>query len=241
MAGVTISVPARAGSYYQGNPRNTHGLVSMSAFAGELRRLRRLRVLTQKELAEAALVPVTTISELERGISRRPHPDTIRKLAGALGLAGAELAAFYAAARAPATLGQSDPAALIMDRQTAEIGSAPAEVTAEGRHAAGLAAARTLPRGISSFTGREQELTELLGAAESDAPADICVVDGMAGVGKTAFAVHAAHRLAGRFPDGQIFLELRGHVPGQPPADPADALASLLQTVGVDARHPSRR
>jgi tetratricopeptide (TPR) repeat protein len=55
----------------------------------------------------------------------------------------------------------------------------------------------------------------------------------MAGIGKSAFAVHAAHRLAAGFPDGQIFLYLHGHTPGQRPVDPADALASLLQTAGV--------
>ncbi len=58
---------------------------------------------------------------------------------------------------------------------------------------------------------------------------------GMAGVGKTAFAVHAAHRLAASFPDGQFFLPLRAHTPGQRPVDPADALASLLLTAGLSA------
>ena len=57
----------------------------------------------------------------------------------------------------------------------------------------------------------------------------------MAGVGKTSFAVHAAHRLAGSFPDGQFFLPLHAHTPGQRPVDPADALASLLLTAGVPA------
>jgi tetratricopeptide (TPR) repeat protein len=55
----------------------------------------------------------------------------------------------------------------------------------------------------------------------------------MAGVGKTTFAVHAAHRLADEFPDGQFFLPLHAHTPGQRPVDPADALASLLLTAGV--------
>ncbi len=63
----------------------------------------------------------------------------------------------------------------------------------------------------------------------------IHAIGGMAGVGKTAFAVHAAHRLAGRFPGGQIFLPLHGHTPGHQPVSPADALASLLLTVGVPA------
>ncbi|HEV3288011.1 MAG TPA: tetratricopeptide repeat protein, partial [Streptosporangiaceae bacterium] len=56
-----------------------------------------------------------------------------------------------------------------------------------------------------------------------------------AGVGKTSFAVHAAHRLAGSFPDGQFFLPLNAHTPGQRPVDAADALASLLLTAGVPA------
>ncbi len=209
----------------------------MSAFAGELKRLRQLRLLTQGELSKAASVPVRTISDLERGISRRPHPDTIRRLAEALDLVGAELAAFYVAARASAVPYQDEQVAVSADTQAAGAESAPGPAAASGDRAGGVAAAaRTLPRDIASFTGREQELTELLGAAEADAPVGICVVDGMAGIGKTAFAVHAAHRLADHFPDGQIFLELRGHVPGQAPADPADALTSLLQTVGVDAR-----
>jgi hypothetical protein len=54
-------------------------------------------------------------------------------------------------------------------------------------------------------------------------------------VGKTTFAVHAAHRLAGTFPDGQFFLPLHAHTPGQRSVDPADALASLLLTAGVAA------
>jgi len=63
----------------------------------------------------------------------------------------------------------------------------------------------------------------------------IHAIGGMAGIGKTAFAVHAAHQLAGRFPGGQIFLPLHAHTPGHQPVSPADALASLLLTIGVPA------
>jgi hypothetical protein len=56
----------------------------------------------------------------------------------------------------------------------------------------------------------------------------IHAIGGMAGVGKTAFAVHAGHRLADQFPGGQIFLRLHGHTPGQQPVDPGDALVSRL-------------
>jgi hypothetical protein len=55
----------------------------------------------------------------------------------------------------------------------------------------------------------------------------------LAGIGKTTFAVHAAHRLADGFPDGQFFLPLHAHTAGQRPVGPADALASLLLSVGV--------
>jgi tetratricopeptide (TPR) repeat protein len=108
------------------------------------------------------------------------------------------------------------------------------------RPAGGAAAAtRTLPRDIASFTGREPELRQLADAAAavpgSGGVVGIYAVGGMAGVGKTAFAVHAAHRLASRFPDGQVFLPLHGHTPGHQPVDPADALASLLQVSGVAA------
>ena len=72
-------------------------------------------------------------------------------------------------------------------------------------------------------------------AAGAGGVVGIHAIGGMAGVGKTALAVHAAHRLAGRFPAGQIFLPLHGHTPGQQPVDPADALASLLLTAGVPA------
>lgn len=102
-------------------------------------------------------------------------------------------------------------------------------------------ATRTLPRDIASFTGRESEfrqLADLAAEAErSGGVVGICAIGGMAGIGKTAFAVHAAHKLAGQFPDGQIFLPLHGHTPGQRPVGPAEALGSLLLTAGVAARH----
>jgi tetratricopeptide (TPR) repeat protein len=63
----------------------------------------------------------------------------------------------------------------------------------------------------------------------------IHAIGGMAGVGKTTFAVHAAHRLTGAFPDGQFFLPLHAHTAGQRPVEPADALASLLLAAGIPA------
>jgi tetratricopeptide (TPR) repeat protein len=108
-----------------------------------------------------------------------------------------------------------------------------------GTHwSAAPSAVSTLPRGVSSFAGRACEVDRLvariLAADDEDATA-IHVVTGMAGVGKTAFAVHVAQRVADRFPDGHLFLELRGHTPGQQPVTPLDALGSLLLAMDVAA------
>src|SRR5580704_17125358 len=75
------------------------------------------------------------------------------------------------------------------------------------------------------------------GLATGAGPPGICVVDGMAGIGKTTLVVHAAHQLTGSFPDGQFFLPLHAHTPGQRPVGPADALASLLLTAGLAEQH----
>jgi tetratricopeptide (TPR) repeat protein/transcriptional regulator with XRE-family HTH domain len=194
------------------------------SFAGLLRQLRAEARLTQEELAAAAGVGTRSLSDLERGISRTAHKDTARLLADALGLPEPVRALFVAAAR-----GRGSPT----DVLAARWGEAPGAFTA--------AVTRALPRDTASFTGRQAELTQLLGAIDSLAAAGrvvgIHAIDGMAGIGKTTFAVHAAHRLADGFPDGQFFLPLHAHTPGQWPVDPADALASLLLTAGVAAPH----
>jgi hypothetical protein len=98
----------------------------------------------------------------------------------------------------------------------------------------------TLPRDLPAFTGRGQELAELTATVSTAAGQGtlgmaVHVVDGMPGIGKTTFAVRAAYQLARYFPDGQVFLELHGHSPGQAAVDPGDALASLLLLWGVPA------
>lgn len=90
----------------------------------------------------------------------------------------------------------------------------------------------TLPYDVPDFTGRDADLDRLLAATHTAA---INVIDGMAGVGKTALAVHAAHRLADRYPDGQLFCDLHGHTPGAQPVEPEAALELLLRTLGLPA------
>jgi tetratricopeptide (TPR) repeat protein len=115
-------------------------------------------------------------------------------------------------------------------RQQAEPG------TRRGQRRAGERAGWALPPDTLAFTGRTDELDQIIAAATGGA-VSIHAIDGMPGVGKTALAVHAAHQLADRFPGGRIFLDLHAYTPGQQPADPADALATLLTADGLDPRY----
>ena len=100
-----------------------------------------------------------------------------------------------------------------------------------------------LPPAVGTFTGRADELERLQRMWQGGSPligaARVFTIDGMGGVGKSAFAVYAAYRLSAAFPDGQIFLRLHGHSPGIAPVDPHQALATLLLTIGVEPRQLS--
>ncbi|MEE6258193.1 AfsR/SARP family transcriptional regulator [Plantactinospora sonchi] len=142
------------------------------------------------------------------------------------------------------------PAALAAYRQarqvlTAELGVEPGPALAEAyRRAVGgvrdVTPRRELPRNVP-LTGRADELETLLRAVAGPAP--LVLVDGMVGVGRTAFVVHAAHRLAARCPDGQFFVRLGADLPAGPatgvravetgPGGPAAVLGRLLRGLGV--------
>ncbi|MBY8885768.1 tetratricopeptide repeat protein [Streptomyces sp. PTM05] len=102
-----------------------------------------------------------------------------------------------------------------------------------------------LPTDLATFTGRREELAHLLAAATR--PCDgggartvvVSAIEGMAGVGKTRLAVHAAHQLvrAGHFTDVQLYVNLRGFDAELPPADPSTVLEAFLRQLGVPARH----
>jgi tetratricopeptide (TPR) repeat protein len=99
----------------------------------------------------------------------------------------------------------------------------------------------SLPPDTTGFTGREEELARIAAvAAMATAPGRVMAIGaigGMPGVGKTALAVHAAHLLADRFPDRQLFVSLHAHTPGHEPVKAADALAGLLAAAGVEPRY----
>jgi DNA-binding SARP family transcriptional activator len=94
-----------------------------------------------------------------------------------------------------------------------------------------------LPAGVHTFTGRAEQLAQLdtVLAAAGDEPNAVVIsaVSGTGGVGKTALALHWAHRVAERFPDGQLYLNLRGFDPSGAPLSLEQAARSLLESLGV--------
>jgi DNA-binding SARP family transcriptional activator/tetratricopeptide (TPR) repeat protein len=115
----------------------------------------------------------------------------------------------------------------------AQDGRAAPQAPARGPESA--AVPRQLPAAVSHFTGRAAELDALTGLLGEAGEADTVVISALAGtggVGKTALAVHWAHRVAGRFPDGQLYVNLRGYDPREP-VTAADALTGFLRALAV--------
>ncbi|MFS8099749.1 helix-turn-helix domain-containing protein [Lentzea alba] len=182
---------------------------------GDFLRFYRLRAeLTQEELAERTGVSVRAISDMERGRARCPQRRTVELLAGGLALPADEAAEFAELARAGRR-------------------PAPAEDHAELPQAG---TACMLPPVLTQLTGREQEQRALDGfalEAESSASLQVTVIHGPPGAGKTALALDAGHRLAGRFSGGCLFLDLHGM---DEPMPPHCAVQRLLRGFGVDER-----
>jgi len=188
--------------------------------AAQLRALRMQAQLTQEELAERAGVSVRTVRNLEGGRVMSPRTASLRAIATALGLTAEAAASFAAAARGihedPNTALRGSP------RAGAEASTVPA----------------MLPGDVPSFVGRHEQLEHLdrLLDETDDAPTPpvlITAVSGTAGVGKTALAVHWAHRRREHFPEGQLYLNLRGFDPSGSPLEPEDGLRQLLDALGI--------
>jgi tetratricopeptide (TPR) repeat protein/transcriptional regulator with XRE-family HTH domain len=200
------------------------------SFAEVLRRLRTEAQLTQEDLAEIAGLSPRSVSDLERGVNRTARKATAELLANALKLADPVRALFVAAARG---LG---PAADVIG---AKQGRSTEEFTAK--------VSRNLPREVPGFSGRRVELARMLevispsgglGADKSaidksDRPAEIIAISGTAGVGKTALAIRFARQVAQRYPDGQLYVNLRGFDPSGSAISPDDALRYLLDALAV--------
>ena len=123
--------------------------------------------------------------------------------------------------------------------RTAKPGAAGAAVShhvAQLREAIAAVVPHQLPPAPISFTGRERELwllTEWLDGGSSAGVPVILVLTGTAGVGKTALALQWAHQQRDRFPDGELYLNLRGFGPSPAPAAQSEAIVTMLESLGV--------
>jgi transcriptional regulator with XRE-family HTH domain len=210
-------------------------------FGARLRRHRIAARLTQEQLAAKAGLSVRSISELERARVRFPRLESVRQLGQALALTDAAMKEFQALARDE----------YWADRETDRETPLPTEEADPPR--AGLpfvpvvpVVPAQLPSDVATFAGRSRQLAQLdsvLGDVLIDDDArsgeststNIAAVSGTAGVGKTALAVHWAHQVADRFPDGQLYVNLRGFDPSGQVMQPVTALRGFLATLGVPA------
>lgn len=201
------------------------GDVQAARVAGLVRTARLRAGYSQEELAARTGLGVRTIRDLERGRVRRPQHTSVRLLAEALTTSTAERTAF-AGALAPA----SDVPAPAL----AEVAAGAAPLTAV------VTAPQQLPASVPDLTGRDalvEDTVARLRGGTAAGSGTVVAVTGRAGVGKTAFAVHVAHRVHDAFPDGRLWADLRGQ---ERPADPADVLAWFLRALGVrDATVPA--
>src|SRR5215471_15065875 len=175
------------------------------------------RGLSQDKLADRSGMSVRAIRGLERGQVGRPRWASVSLLADALALSDAERAAFKEAA---AGSGRSAGGPGV---------GAPTRVPAE---------LSQLPPDIEDFTGREGPLdllrARMAGHGGKSTAVVITGAVGKAGVGKTALAVHVAHQMRPNFPDGQLYVNLRG-AEAQALA-PAEVLGRFLRALGVQGQ-----
>lgn len=216
----------------------------------ELPRLDRLRVQAAERRVDAALQlgrRGSLIGELRSYVAMYPlHERFHTQLVLALAGAGQRVEAMEAYRHARRVLVDElgvEPGQDLQQlqqrilRDDPDLGAGPAPVAL----ATGVTPAQ-LPAGLAAFTGREAELAALDALADGDGPTGrgaepraplIAVVSGMPGVGKSALAVHWANRIAARFPDGQLHVNLRGFDPSSEPALPAEAIRGFLGALGV--------
>jgi tetratricopeptide (TPR) repeat protein/transcriptional regulator with XRE-family HTH domain len=179
--------------------------MTLSELGPQIRVLRQRAGLTQEELAERSSLSARSLRDLESGRVTKPRLKSIRLIASALELS-------------------TEEARLLLG---ALAGERPA------------VAARTptrlnqLPAADPHFTGRFAELRALDVLVSEPRASRIVTISAIGGSGKTALAVHWAHRATPHFPDGQIYVDLLGFTPNQTPLHPTEALGRILTALEV--------
>jgi len=225
--------------------------------AAERMRLAELRALATETRTDAALrlgESATLVSELHARVAREPYRERAwEQLILALYRSGRQadaLAAYQDARRQLRDEVGVAPAAPLQRLQQQILAADPdlapptpsgsITVSADRKIREHIPMPAQLPRDLSNFVGRDCELDQLNSLiidddADSEGSA-VTAILGMPGVGKTALAVHWAHQIRDQFPDGQVYLDLRGHDLTEPAMDPAEALQAVLQAFGVPAQ-----
>jgi DNA-binding SARP family transcriptional activator len=218
-------------------------------------RLAELRLQAAEALAEAEIElggHREVLAELQRLAADHPLREHLHALLMlALYRSGRQAEALTAYQQARAVLVEDlgvEPGTELRELQQQILAADPAlDLPRQSGRAAGAATAagglapevpRQLPTAVADFTGRAGELaalTQILDQASAKAPGTVVIsaIGGMAGVGKTALALHWAHQVAGRFPDGQLYVNLRGFDAGGIPVSPAEAIRGFLDALGV--------
>jgi tetratricopeptide (TPR) repeat protein/transcriptional regulator with XRE-family HTH domain len=197
-------------------------------FGARLRTCRAAARLSQQDLADRSGLSIRAIRNMERGRTQWPYRDSLTRLADALGLEEPVRAEFLACVPRR-RLALRSPTA---DQAAADPGPG-IYPTGNGNRVI----PRQLPTSARPFTGRATELTaldQLLSHCGPDEPgtAIISAIGGTAGVGKTALALRWAHQVADRFPDGQLYVNLRGYDTGEP-VRAETVQASFLRALGM--------
>ncbi|MFH8384609.1 ATP-binding protein [Kitasatospora sp. NPDC018058] len=208
-----------------------------AVFAALLRERRLAAGWSQDELAERSGVSARSISALEAG-GRRPRMSSVVRLAEALGVDPDTRTRWLTAARDTDAQRSADASGEAPAPGGGAVVS-PALPPAVPSGPAGPTGPQQLPMAVRHFTGRARELKVLDELLDDVTPGCgavvISAIAGTAGVGKTTLAVHFAHRVADRYPDGQLFANLRGFDPARDPVDASEVARGFLDALGVPA------